>query len=561
MNWTEIKKVLDKLAIDINAIADPHVASIQRTLLNLVEVLAEANLELQKTNQKLKDEINRLKGEQGKPDIRNQTKDKSNSTGNTNHSSESYRKNHGGQKKHKLKMCKKQTINIDRRVICKLDNDSLPDDAIFKGYEKRVLQDLKIITDNVEFSLATYYSPLLKKTFIAQLPKGYQGEFGPGIRTLVITLYRDSGMTEPAIERFFTTFNIKISKSTISRMITEDHDGFHQEKEDIINAGLKASPYQHVDDTGCRVNGKNHYAHILCNPYFTAFFTRPQKDRLTILEILSRSELKFKFNNDAYELMSEFGLPSKWLTELKEIVREKIVTRHELDDILNQFFPNPKKHATNRRVISEASAIAYYHSSGCAIEHLMCDDAPQFNKIAKHKSLCWVHEGRHYKKLNPVFTMHRNSLDSFIEQFWNYYDKLISYEQNTSTTLAEKLSKEFDILFSTVTGYEPLDERIAMTLVKKSSLLLALTFPFLPLHNNPAESGARVQARIRDINLQTISGNGTKTKDTFATIVQTARKLGVNIYQYVYDRVSKTFSMPSLASLITERSNIGYDTT
>ena len=56
--------------------------------------------------------------------------------------------------------------------------------------------------------------------------------------------------------------------------------------------------------------------------------------------------------------------------------------------------------------------------------------------------------------------------------------------------------------------------------------------------------------RIRDINFQTVSVNGTKSKDTFATIVQTARKLGVNIYHYVYDRVSKKFEMASLAEMI-----------
>lgn len=89
--------------------------------------------------------------------------------------------------------------------------------------------------------------------------------------------------------------------------------------------------------------------------------------------------------------------------------------------------------------------------------------------------------------------------------------------------------------------------------IKKKSLLLPLIFPFLPLHNNPAELGARAQARMRDINLQTVSENGTKTKDTFATIVQTARKHSVNIYNYVYDRVTKKYEMPSLANLITEK--------
>ena len=100
------------------------------------------------------------------------------------------------------------------------------------------------------------------------------------------------------------------------------------------------------------------------------------------------------------------------------------------------------------------------------------------------------------------------------------------------------------------THHDVLDRRIAMTLAKKEALLLVLDHPFLPLHNNASELGTRVQARIRDINFQTVSQNGTKSKDTFATIVQTARKLKVNVYQYVYDRVTKKFEMPSLAELI-----------
>lgn len=78
-------------------------------------------------------------------------------------------------------------------------------------------------------------------------------------------------MTEPAIKRFFNTFDIYIASSTISRMITEGHDNFHKKKEDIIDTGLKTTQYQHIDDTGSRVNGENNHTYILGNHYFTAF--------------------------------------------------------------------------------------------------------------------------------------------------------------------------------------------------------------------------------------------------------------------------------------------------
>jgi hypothetical protein len=77
-----------------------------------------------------------------------------------------------------------------------------------------------------------------------------------------------------------------------------------------------------------------------------------------------------------------------------------------------------------------------------------------------------------------------------------------------------------------------------------------LKYPELPLHNNNSELGARAQARYRDISFQTKNIKGTESKDTFMTIVETAKKLGVNTYNYIFDRLNDLFKMPSLASLV-----------
>jgi len=52
-----------------------------------------------------------------------------------------------------------------------------------------------------------------------------------------------------------------------------------------------------------------------------------------------------------------------------------------------------------------------------------------------------------------------------------------------------------------------------------------------------------------------MSENGTKIKDTFMTISQTAKKLKVRTYDYIRDRVSGEFKLPSLAQLIVEKSH------
>ena len=550
MNRQKIKNVLTELTADIDSIEDKKAVTIIKVLVNLVEVLAEENALLREENQQLRDEINRLKGERGKPDIRKQSKGgDGDNTGNPNHSSEEDRNKRNRKNKNKGKG--KKDINIDKRITIPLDKSDLPNDVQFKGYETRIIQDLKIITDNIEFRLEMYYSPSLKKTFIAPLPTEYRGgEFGPGIKALVIALYRDSGMTEPAIERFLKTFGMHISHGKISSMLTEGHDVFHQEKEDIVDAGQQAGLYQQMDDTGCRVNGKNHYTHVLCNDFFTAYFTCHRKDRLTLLDLLCRGQLKYKLDQKALELMIEFGLATKWHDAVKAMLQTHTLSRNDMDELLKTLFSNPKKHGTNRRIVFEAAALAYYQQSKYFIRYLITDDAPQFNLLALHHALCWIHEGRHYKKLNPIYNTNQKILNTFLEQFWDYYQALLAYKEAPSQEMAGQLSTQFDVLFATTTGYDALDQRIAISRTKKDALLLVLDHPFLPLHNNASELGTRVQARIRDINFQTVSASGTKCKDTFCTIIQTARKLGVNIYQYIYDRIARKFEMASLADMI-----------
>jgi len=548
MNRTELQTTLEALSQEIDLIADEKIKSIQKTLLNLLEAVVSDNDKLRDENQKLRDENNRLKGEQGKPTIRKQTRD------NKNISSESERKPRGERKKKKSKK-KKHKIKVDRVVVCDVDKSQVPPDAVFKGYQPVVVQDIKIQTDNVKFKKKVYYSPSLGKTFIADLPAGYHGEFGPRLKALVMDLHHNHKMTESAIREFLRNHEVCISAATISRFITDNHDDFHQEKRNIVQAGLASSPYQQMDDTGARVKGKNHYTHVLFNTTYTAYFTRRHKDRLTIIEILTKGDMTFVFNETAYALMKHLKLPDKQFVRLDEQPKKDVMIRAEMDELLNQLFPNPKKHMTARRIILESCAIAAYQQSPQAIEVLLTDDAPQFKLITELLALCWVHDGRHYKKLRPVVPSNITKLEIFLGQYWDYYHKLLAYKEHPTTKLAKLLEEEFERLFSMETGYEQLDERIKKTKLKKSELLLVLNHPTLPLHNNDSELGARTQARYRDISYHTMSEKGTEAKDTFMTIVGTAKKLGVNSYHYFYDRVSKKYDMPSLASLIEINAN------
>ena len=102
-------------------------------------------------------------------------------------------------------------------------------------------------------------------------------------------------------------------------------------------------------------------------------------------------------------------------------------------------------------------------------ENPPCDDAPQFKIITEELALCWVHDGRLYKKLSPVIPHHVKEQKQFLAVYWEYISKIISLHNSAFQETAFELSIEFDRLFSTKTGYQALDERIAKTKQKKAS--------------------------------------------------------------------------------------------
>lgn len=121
--------------IDINVTADLDEArDIIRKLLNLIEALQQEIQEFKRINQQLRDENHRLKGEQGKPDIKPSTK----GAKNKNFSSEKERK----KRKKRNKKSKKDRIKTHNRQVCKVDPAILPEDARFKGYQPVVVQDV-----------------------------------------------------------------------------------------------------------------------------------------------------------------------------------------------------------------------------------------------------------------------------------------------------------------------------------------------------------------------------------------------------------------------------------
>ena len=157
--------------------------------------------------------------------------------------------------------------------------------------------------------------------------------------------------------------------------------------------------------------------------------------------------------------------------------------------------------------------------------------------------------------ISPVVACHQGLLDEFLEQFWDYYREILAYRDSPSAELARELKSKFWKLFAPKSGDEQLAERKRLTAAKAPELLRVLEHPELPIHNNPAELAARTMVQRRNISYATQTTEGTKAWDTFMSLVATTRKLGISFFEYVRDRISETRIIPSLATIIREKSS------
>jgi hypothetical protein len=535
----------------------PRVEAAIQKLLNVVE-----GLSLDKKS--LADEVERLRKQ-----VEQKKRAKTTAGSNQDDPADDQKSDHSSEKRRRKLRRKKLQKGQDRRsfkdltihetVECPVDPAILPPDAVRLEDEIVIVQDVEINPKNTKFQRQVFYSAAQHQYYRGPLPAGYDhGDFSANLRALIVALKYCGNMSEPKIAELLENFALQVSAGSISNILTNSAGAFEQDYHDVLVAGLSSTTYQQTDDTSARVKGAFWHTHIFCNPYYTFYSTRPHKDRLAVLGVLQNTdELHFCLGAKTLQLLqTEFKIPEKWQRTIAG-QGEVEYAAAEFKTLLDDWFGEGNQQL--RTTLEHAAAIVYYRrqSSVPVVRTLVCDDAGQFKLLTDNLALCWVHEGRHYEKLSPVVGRHAEVLDAFQERFWNYYASLQDYRAGPTEEWAARLRLEFDELFSTRTGYEALDGRIAKTKSKGDELLTVLSEPSAPLHNNASELGARVSARRRDVSLHSRSERGVRAMDIFTTLVQTAKKLGVSAYAYLRDRLSGTRELSTLAQSIFQAAASG----
>lgn len=510
-------------------------------LKTLVVKLSEQLAELQRIVAAQRDEIARLKGGSGRPNIKPSGMERA-SEAKAPGSSEGKRPR--GSTRSKLSIDEQQTVKVEA-----------PPGSRFKGYANYLVQDLVIRPHVVNFRCERWQAP--DGTIVtAPLPAGIDGHFGPELRRFVLAQYHQGQMTEPRLVAFLRTLGIVISKRQVGRLLIEDQDAFLAESQDVLRAGLSNAGWITVDDTGARHKAANGVCTQIGNAFFTWFGTTGCKNRLNFLALLRAGHGDYVINAEALAYMRARALADHVIARLIEHPERSFADRHAWNAHLEELGiaalavnPNPVLVATEGAIWGSIRAHGFLPDTV-----IISDDAGQFN-VGQH-ALCWVHAERLVHKLD-TFTEQTRAIQAGIrELIWTLYGDLKAYRSNPSKERKAALEAGFERVFTSKTGFVTLDRLLARIHANKRELLMVLDRPEIPLHTNGSENDIRGQVTRRKISGGTRSDIGRDCRDAFLALAKTCAKLGISFWEYLGARLAVPGSpiVPYLADIVAVRS-------
>jgi hypothetical protein len=522
------------MSIPIPVVAESEQTPLVQRLLEIIQQQAELL-------QQLRDEIAVLKGLKAKPKIAPSQLETPPSAKPAPDPTAS-QKRPGSDKR-----AKTAQLTIHEEVIVK--PQQVPPGSQFKGYEDFVVQELLIQPHNVRYRRERWVTPD-GATVVAGLPDAVVAgsHFGPDLLCFILHQYHHQHVTQPLLLEQLRQLGVDISSGQLNRILTEDKDAFHQEKEELLPAGLATASYIHADDTVARHQGEQGYCTHVGNDFFAYFKSTDSKSRVNFLEVLRGSHQDYVIDEVALAYFAQQGLALALIAALTAGVRY-FADAFAWQAHLSSLGIRDERHV---RIATEGGLLGSLMSHGVSPGlGVMSDDAGQFD-ILVH-ALCWIHGERTLARLIPFNDKYREALEGIRTQVWDFYAELKAYKAAPCPQERTRLEARFDELFATRTDFATINGALKRLAANKAELLRVLQRPDLPLHNNPSENDIRDYVKKRKISGSTRSELGRRCRDTFASLKKTCRKLGIGFWAYLQDRIRGRGVVPRLAAEIRKR--------
>ena len=510
-----------------------------KVLLALLEHERTQRLEMRAQVRALEAEVRRLKGLPPRPNIKPSALDAEPDDDDPPPSGGAApRRKRAGSKK------RRKRLKVHRSVI--ITPEPLPAGSRRRGYQDFFVQDLVIEPLNTRYRLARYETPNGERLVGKLPPHLNHAHFGPTLISYIVH-HHHQRVTQPLLLSQLHQWGVDISSGQLNRLLIDNNDAFHHEKDQLLPAGLAASAYVHVDDTGARHRGKNGYCTHIGNEHFAFFASTASKSRINFLELLRTPHTDYQLNHAAWDYLREHKLPRAPLERLRagpKHFNDGPAWRAQL----NALYITDERH---RRIATEGALIGSLHHHALHRELvIVSDDAGQFD-VLRH-ALCWIHAERTIQSPLPLNELHVEALHSTREALWSLYDQLKAYKLKPTTNAKRAINKRLDALCKTKTDFQMLNQALKRLHKNKAELLLVLERPDIPLHNNLSEQDIREYVIKRKISGSTRSEDGRRARDTFASLKKTCQKLRIGFWDYLLDRITLSNDIPPLPQLVAQ---------
>jgi hypothetical protein len=489
----------------------------------LVQLFGEVTI-LKQTVAEQREEIARLKGLKGRPNIKPST------PSGMDKATEAAKQAKKDKKRRRGKVAPR--IAIENQVV----KATVPEGSRFKGHEPFLVQDLVISATATCYQRERWVTPD-GRTILAPLPEGIDGHFGPELHRFVLMQYHQGQSTLPRLTALLRAVGVSISKRQLQRLLTDKQEDFVAEARDVLRAGLETSPYVSVDDTGARHQAKNGFCTQIGNDWFTWFATRTSKSRLNFLELLRAGHNDYVLNDAAYGYMRKHSLSAPLIASLAAETETRFADQKAWLAHLDRLgftkldvTPDPVRVATEGALWGSVQS----HKFLCEAV-VLSDDAGQFN-VGQH-ALCWVHAERLVHKLDTFTDKHRAAQERVRGQIWDFYADLKAYRLKPGPRRAAALRKQFDRIFLRRTGFVTLDRLLKRLHANKAELLMVLDRPETPLHTNGSENDIRCYVTRRKVSAGTRSDVGRDCRDAFLGLAKTCDKLSIAVWDFLGSRL------------------------
>lgn len=298
-----------------------------------------------------------------------------------------------------------------------------PAGSVSKGFEPYTVQEMVICVQTTRYlreRIVTADGHSLLAPLPADVLPGQH--FGPNLISYVLHQYHNNHVTQPLLHDELTQLGFTISGGQINRILTEDKKVFHQEKAELLTAGLASARYLQADDTGARHQGKNGYCTQVGNEFFAYFASTDRKSRLNFLAVLRGEHRDYVINDVAVAYWQKYELSTALIASLAE------GPMHFVDAAAW----NARLHtlgvtgARLVRVTTEGAMLGSLSAHGVSPKlAVLSDGAGQFN-ILVHAA-CWVHAERPLARMIPHHEEHRLAIEQVRQQIWELYQDFCAF--------------------------------------------------------------------------------------------------------------------------------------